>query len=438
MVVHDEKSITPLATVIEKSRELQRKLYLAAKRSRNRKFHALYDRIHRPDVLWRAWYEVRSNKGAAGVDGISFEDIEKYGVKNLLNEIEMELKEKSYRPKPVLRVNIPKAGGGDRLLGIPTIKDRVVQQACKIVIEPIFEANFQSNSYGFRPKKSATAAVKDVRESLVRNCWVVDMDIKGYFDSIDHDILLTLLRRRISDRRVLKLITLWLKAGVIADGKYTATNVGSPQGGVISPLLANIYLHVFDMHWNTKFQHLGRLILYADDCVIVCRYRSEVLKAYREVSEFMKRLKLTLHPEKTRVVKMEDDGFDFLGFYFRKSHSAVSGKIVSYFWPSKKAMKNIRLKIKESTERSMFRLTPEIIVDKLNPVIRGWRNYFKTGNSTKKLQHLDDYLSTRMFQFMKEQGGNRHRLSREKFKNWYYNFSGIERFYLSGEDGYSP
>lgn len=215
----------------DKSRQLQRGLYLAAKRSRNRRFHALYDRIFWPDILWRAWREVRGNGGSAGVDGVTIEDVERLGVEEFLHSIEGDLRARRYRLQPVLRVYIPKPDGSQRPLGIPTVRDRVVQEACKIVIEPVFEANFQDSSYGFRPKRSATQAVRAVKEALVHGWWVVDAGIQGYFDSIDHDLLMSLLRRRISDRRVLKLLRQWLKAGVVEEGRWHPTDAGSPQGG---------------------------------------------------------------------------------------------------------------------------------------------------------------------------------------------------------------
>jgi group II intron reverse transcriptase/maturase len=200
----------------EKSRQLQRRLYLAAKKCRNRRFHALYDRIFRPDVLWRAWEEVKANGGSAGVDGVGLEEVERQGEALFLEAIAQDLKAGRYKPQPVLRVYIPKPDGRKRPLGIPTVRDRIVQQACRIVIEPIFEANFQDHSYGFRPKRSAAQAVRAVDKVLLRGWWVVDADIQGYFDAIDHDLLLTLVKRRVSDRRVLKLLGQWLKAGVIA------------------------------------------------------------------------------------------------------------------------------------------------------------------------------------------------------------------------------
>jgi len=415
----------------DKSRELQRKLYLAAKRSRNRRFHALYDRIFRPDVLWRAWEEVRRNGGSAGVDGMTIEDIEWKGVEEFLEQIAKDLKAKRYRPQPVLRVYIPKPDGRKRSLGIPTVRDRVVQQACKIVIEPIFEANFQDCSYGFRPKRSAQQAVKAAKEALIWGWWVVDADIQNYFDDIDHDLLISLLQRRISDRRVLKLIRQWLKGGVLEDGCRKATETGSPQGGVISPLLANIYLHVLDMYWAERYTSMGKLYRYADDLVIVCRTKKDAERTLKAIKWVMARLKLTLHPTKTRIVDMGREGFDFLGFHFHKLKAKRSGKHLPYAWPSQKAMKSVRSKIHQITSRKRLSNPHEDVVRYLNLVIRGWRNYFRIGNSTRKLQDLDRYVQQRLRRWVRKRKGPRGRWNEAAFNAMLVQ-SGLEYFYKPG------
>jgi group II intron reverse transcriptase/maturase len=396
----------------EKVRQLQRRLWVCAKQSRTRRFHALYDRIYRSDVPWEAWKRVRSNKGAAGVDEITLRSIEEQGGTQFLEGIQADLKAGRYGPSPVKRRWIPKADGKQRPLGIPTVRDRVIQMAAKLEIEPIFEADFQHCSYGFRPKKSATQALEAIREAGNRgHNFVVDADMQGYFDNIQRDTLLELGKERISDRRVLKLIRQWLEAGVMEDGTVRETLAGTPQGGVISPLLANIYLNKLDRIWAARCSSLGVLVRYADDFVAMSRTESQAREALRRIGLVMDRLGLKLHPEKTRMVDLRrgKGSFVFLGCALRKKRSIQRNPRLYFMQrrPSPKAMQRIRKRVHELTDARHSGQDVKQIIATLNPVLRGWGNYFRRGNAERKFNQLDSYVYTRLTHWMNRRGGQR-------------------------------
>jgi RNA-directed DNA polymerase len=389
----------------ENIREFQRKLYQKAKQGKECRFYLLYDKVYRLDILSHAYRLIKANKGAPGVDGETFERIEERegGVEGYLEEIAGELKRKEYKPKPVRRVYILKSSGGKRPLGIPVIKDRVVQMAVKIVIEPIFEADFQDNSYGFRPKRSAHQAVQDVTEHLRHGkADVIDADISKYFDTIPHDKLIRLVAKRIVDKNILRLIKMWLKAPIVEereDGKKECkgNDKGTPQGGVISPLLANIYLNVLDTLWKIKRvqEKLGaRLVRYADDAVVVCKGNAErILEGMRIV---LSDLGLTLNETKTRVVDVRHESFNFLGFTIAMRRGLRNGRKFLCTEPSKKALKHIKAEIKKLTNAQNHAIPTEIVIRKVNEVVRGWVGYFHYGNCTMSLSSLRYYLSSRI------------------------------------------
>ncbi|MDZ7800757.1 MAG: group II intron reverse transcriptase/maturase [Trueperaceae bacterium] len=399
---------------MDKVRELQRRLWAAAKRAPKRRFHALYDRIYRGDVLWEAWERVRRNRGAAGVDAQSIADVEAVGVESFLEGLGADLREGRYRPQAVLRRYVPKADGRERPLGIPTVRDRVVQMAAKLVLEPVFEADFLPCSYGFRPKRGATMALEELRkQGNSGGRFVLEVDVRDYFGSIDHEKLMKLVALRVSDRRVLKLVRQWLRVGVMEDGVVSRVVAGTPQGGVISPLLSNIYLHYLDLLWTRHCSHLGTLVRYADDFVVVCRSRRDCEEARARLEVILGRLGLELHPEKTRMVDLFDgrEGFDFLGCHLRKR---MSGRIWErqgrrvYFlnrWPSKRAMKRIRQRVKELTPRRRCHEDIRHVIRDLNVVLRGWGNYFRTGNAARCFSALDRYVWERLLRLRIERKG---------------------------------
>jgi len=391
----------------DKIRTLQRKLYTKAKQEPAYRFYALYDKIIREDILSHAWKLVRANRGSPGVDGMSFEAIEDgIGVEAFLLDLSRSLKERTYRAQPVRRVMIPKADGSQRPLGIPTIRDRVAQMAVKLIIEPIFEADFCAHSYGFRPKKSAHDAVDDIANAIWAGYTnVIDADLSKYFDSIPHTKLLAVVAERVVDGGILHLIKQWLKAPVISEdggvkrtvGGGKANSKGTPQGGVISPLLANCYLHILDRIWERR--HLKRklgahLVRYADDFVVMCR--KDVEEPLKVVRHVLDRLGLSLNEAKTHVVDATQASFNFLGFAIQMRRGVKTGKPYPNVRPADKSLKKIKAKLTEMTSRDLTPIPLEDIVRNVNRSLKGWVNYFHYRNSGAVMRNVKRHAETRL------------------------------------------
>ena len=393
-----------------KIRELQIKLYRKAKNEPGYRFYMLYDKIYREDILAHAYALVRANKGAPGVDGQSFEEIESEGVAEWLTGIREELRNKTYQPQPVRRVKIPKPGGGERPLGIPCIKDRVVQTAAKLVVEPIFEADLEPNTYGYRPKRSAQDAIGEVHKSLCEGYTdVVDADLSKYFDTIPHCELLQCVARRIVDREVLHLLKMWLTVPVEErdeNGKRRVTggkdhHCGTPQGGVISPLLANLYINRLLKGWrNTKRgeQFQARVVSYADDFVILSRGKAaEALNWTRQV---VTRLGLTLNEAKTSIKHARKESFNFLGYTFGPHCYKKEGSWYLGASPSKKAVARIKEKVGDHLVPSNTGTWAEVR-DRLNQILRGWSAYFSYGTRTAAYRAVDNYVYQSVRHFLR-------------------------------------
>ena len=393
---------------------MQHALYRAAKADPGRRFHALHDKVCRRDVLRRAWVVVRGNNGAPGIDKITLAATEEYGVARLLDELAGELRDGRYRPLPARRVLIPKPGSAElRPLSIPSVRDRIVQAAVKIVLEPVFEADFLPCSYGFRPRRSA----HDALQVLVDECgrgrrWVVETDIASCFSAIPHEGLMEAVEERICDQPVLKLLRALLRAGVMDDGQVRRPVTGTPQGGVISPVLCNVYLHRLDRAWDDSDGVLAR---YADDLVVMCWSRRQAEAALERLTVLLAGLGLEPKAAKTRIVHLEDggEGFDFLGFHHRvvRSRGLRGKKPVAFLarWPADRAMQHARDRIRQITARSRLLLAAEWIVQELNRFLRGWAAYFRYGHSARALAKIRNYARMRLALFISRKH-RRHRV----------------------------
>jgi len=398
---------------------LQCKLYQKAKQEKHYRFYVLYDKIFQKHMLMEAWLAVKSNQGTPGVDGVSIKEVEQQGVTEYLSALGEELRTKQYRTQAVKRVMIPKANGGERPLGIPTVKDRIVQTACKLLLEPIFEADFEESSYGFRPERSSADALGAIKDYLREGkSEVLDADLSKYFDTIPHDKLLIGLKERISDPRLLDLIQQWLKAPIYEDGKFKGgkkNKVGTPQGGVISPLLANIYLNLLDRivnHPMSVFSQNGvKIVRYADDFVLMGKQIGTEVK--EKLKSLLSRMGLRLNEEKTRIVEAKEESFDFLGFTIRYDKDLMNSN--KRYWniiPSRKSEQKIRDKIKTYLD-THGHYRAQQVSDDLNRVLRGWLNYFEIKGvsypavSKRRLRY---YLQERMNRYYNRKSQRKCRL----------------------------
>ena len=393
------------STEQDKVRELQRTLYRAAKADPERRFHALYDKVYRRDVLERAWGLVRANRGAAGIDRQTIADVERYGVGRLLDELAADLQEGRWRPLPARRVFIPKPGREElRPLSIPAVCDRIVQAAAKTVIEPIFEADMLECSFGFRPGRSAHDALQVLIDEAWRGRrWVAESDIANCFEAIPHSGLMTAIEERISDRHLLKLLRAMLRAGVMTDWAVTRNDTRTPQGGVLSPCLANVYLHRLDRQWADR--GTGVLVRYADDLLAMCRTRQEAERAPAALTAILAELGLELKHAKTRIVHLTEggEGVDFLGFHHRWVRGDTPASRHLCFlarWPSRQAMRHARERVHELTDSRRLRLPVEEVVQDVNRFLRGWAGYFRYGNSAVAFDKITFHAFARLAGFI--------------------------------------